>query len=213
MDILNMTHHFWHHFEHYIRKYPGLGGIFGAVFTGLILVLIAVLYTTRLSRINATLDFSKRFHDLLEQQHKLNTDFTKARAGATRLTPATAEERSDAEAWWWRFFDLLLYEFEFRRHWQIDKKRFHEWMTWRYYDFKGWDGYVWKTCGVSYAEGWCKWKSYPPNKKNPLVVFLDDVHNAPDPEAADRVVRAYSTAVGRSCLVLCKRLFGPNTYV
>ena len=202
MDIIGTIQAGWRDFAEYISLNPVLGPIFGALITSSALLLIPVLFTARFSRINATLDFSKRFHASV-----LNKDFATAHRGEDRPSP-NADEIEYAHIWWWRFFDLLLYEYDFHRHRQIDDIRFREWMRWRWYDFNGWDDHVWKTCGVSYAEGWQFWKNQPPVSGNPLVAFLDDVHAARDAKAADRRIRAYSTPLGRASLRASKRLFG-----
>jgi hypothetical protein len=213
MDMLN-THNFWHHFEHYVQKYPGLGGLFGAaissLITGSILLLIVVYYTKRFSRINATVEFSKRFHELLEQQQKLNNDFTEAHSAEAAPRP-TERERNDARAWWWRFFDLLLYEYEFRRHGQVEKARFREWMRWRWYDFNGENGQFWNTCGMRYAEGWDFWRTRRAVRDNALITFLEDIHGATE-TGAEYVVKVYSSKIGRCRLIVCRSVFGQNIF-
>lgn len=205
MDMLN-THHFWHHFEHYIQKYPGIGGFFGAAVSGLItgsiLLLIAVYYTKRFNRINATLEFRKRFHELLQQQQSLNTKFADAHQDQEIPQP-TERERGEAQAWWWRFFDLLLYEYEFARHGQVEKARFREWMRWRWYDFNGENGQFWQTCGVTYAQGWHYWKGRQAVQGNPLINFLNDIHRANEADAK-RLVKIYSRRMGRCRLKICR---------
>jgi len=207
MDFLRSIQHAvgWHGFEHYIQKFPGLGAVFAALITGLILFLIAWRYTRRLKMIDATLEFSKRFQDLLQQQHELNKDYGKSHEYQVSAKPNPVE-KMEAEAWWWRFFDLLLYEFDFRRHGLLDRDRFREWMTWRWYDFHGWNGELWRTCGVTYEEGWKYWSRHPAVQKNPLLNFLNDVHRAKNADCAERVVRLYSTAWGRRRVSLRKWL-------
>src|SRR5215831_9194487 len=60
----------------FLKEYPAFGAIIGAVITALVnmgvLFWIASRYTKRLKRIESTLEFSKRFQELLQQQRDLN---------------------------------------------------------------------------------------------------------------------------------------------
>jgi hypothetical protein len=157
----------------FLQDYPASGAIIGAVITALVnmgvLFGIASRYTKRLKRIESTLEFSKRFQDLLQQQRDLNRRCS---------TPPTTMDIDDADTWWWRFFDLQLYEFDFFQQGLVRRERFLEWMKWRWYDYKAAKNAMSTTCGVDYKEGWQSWKNRPAMKENRLVRFLDAVHNA-----------------------------------
>ena len=141
------------------------------------------------NQIESTLEFSRRFGELLQLQSKLNLVYERARAtDETRDMPATELETNEARTWWWLFFDLLLYEYDFFKQDLVWSERFAEWIRWRWYDFKASGDDVWQTCGMDYKKGWNNWKGKPANRKNRLVQFLDKVHEAPDIATVERIV-------------------------
>jgi uncharacterized membrane-anchored protein YhcB (DUF1043 family) len=140
-------------------------------------------------QIESTLEFSRRFGELLQLQGRLNQAYDRARStDETRNTPPTALETNEARTWWWLFFDLLLYEYDFFKQDLVWRERFTEWIRWRWYDFKAVGSDVWQTCGIDYQTGWRSWKEKPANRKNRLTQFLDKVHDAPDIASVERIV-------------------------
>jgi hypothetical protein len=154
-------------------KYPGLGGIFGAIVSSGSLLWIAHHYTKSLRKSEATLEFSKRFQDLIRDQLELNKKFLEHRNGVPNINVGDA----DAVVWWWRFFDLMLYEFKFFQQGLISEDRFVEWMKWRRHDHSGPESELWETCGVTYPVAWNRWKSRKPMRDNSFIDFLDEIHN------------------------------------
>jgi len=141
------------------------------------------------NQIESTLEFSRRFGELLQLQSKLNQVYDRARSTAdTQDDPPTALETNEARTWWWLFFDLLLYEYDFFIQDLVWSERFKEWIRWRWYDAKATGNDMWKTCGMDYQTGWKNWKEKPANIKNRLVEFLERVHQAEDVAAVERIV-------------------------
>jgi hypothetical protein len=124
----------------------------------------------------------------------LNKEYDKDRLANNTLKGPTAVEEQDAVAWWWRFFDLLLYEFDFWQRGNIREERFLEWMLWRWYDSHPKKGeQTWATCGVGYMQGWERWKKHPAHG-NRLRGLLDDIHAADHPKKVPGIVNHYRRA-------------------
>ena len=146
----------------------------------------------KLKRIEATLEFSKRFHDLIQEQRALNKEYDK------KQEKDNPSDKADALVWWWRFFDLQLYEFDFYQSGYLREGRFIEWMTWRWYDHNAPGAKPLVVCGMDYKAGWEAWKSQPAHAHahahehehgNRLVAFLDDIHRADDPSQIASIVK------------------------
>lgn len=152
---------------------PSLAVLIAALGTGLAGWWIADYYTGRLKQIEMTLEFSKRFHELIQQQRELNAKFEK-----TNSTDTTARKiaKEDAKAWWWRFFDLLLYEYDFYQQGLVRKRRFEEWMIWRWHDYHPDTDSEWKTCDMTYKDGYKYWKGHPVHGGR-LIELLDEIHD------------------------------------
>ena len=175
---------------------PILGGIGGAFVAGIFACVIAQFYTKRLKQIESTLEFSKRFHELIQQQRVLNRKFEEDRLpnkntprtetaieSTAAVQPTTPIEKEDAAAWWWCLFDLLLYEYDFYQKGMVRKARFEEWMVWRWHDYNPAPAKEWKTCGVTYRQSWDDWKNHPAHGSR-LIALLDEIHRIPDPGGA-----------------------------
>jgi hypothetical protein len=160
----------------FAHLWPDDASIIGAMIAGLAAWLIAHVYTKRLKRIEATLEFSRRFHELIQQQCVLNRKCAEDRRSNNSLPVI---EKQEADAWWWRFFDLLLYEFYFWQRGLIRNERFIEWMVWRWHDDHPKPGEEWKTCGVDYKDGWANWRLHPAHGSR-LITLLDEIHRIPD---------------------------------
>lgn len=104
---------------------PIIANLLSASISACVLFIIAAHYTTRFKRIDSTLEFSKRFQELLKDQRLLNAAYDRDRLASPAL-PQTCIEKEDAIAWWWRFFDLLLYEFDFFHQKLVREDRFVE---------------------------------------------------------------------------------------
>jgi hypothetical protein len=169
-----------------LRAYPAIGPIVGAIINAIVVWLIALRFTVRLKRIESTLEFSKRFWELVNQQGELNRLYNSKRKW--NKSPPDAQEYNDAINWWWKFFDLILYEFDFFQRGLVRRGRFIEWMKWRWYDFNAAPENIWRTSGMDYRDGWKSWKERPAHADNRLQEFLDSVHRARRVEDVPRVV-------------------------
>lgn len=161
--------------------WPGDAPIFGAIIAGVAAWAIANFYTKRLKRIEATLEFSKRFHELIQQQRSLNRRYEHERVKPGYDSKA---DQDDADAWWWQVFDLLLYEYDFYQSRLVGMGRFEEWMVWRWHDFHPEPGKEWTTCGVNYTEAWARWKQHPAHGSR-LITLVDEIHRIPDTRTPD----------------------------
>jgi hypothetical protein len=176
--------------------WPIIGSVLGALTSAAIgawvVRLVAKHFTWRLKMIESTLEFSKRFGELIKEQSNLNQAYAKARTTQTQISPPTNLETDEALVWWWRFYNLVLYEYDFFRQGLVWDERFIQWMKWRWYEFNAQGKDIWKTNGMDYREGWKAWKERPANKNNRLIIFLDRVHAAKDVNEVVDIVRESS---------------------
>ena len=182
---------------------------------------VANKYTARVKRVEATLQFSKQFHELIQLQRALNGKYEEvlAKCNKALATKSEAEKteaerteagiqsdviekiaKGDAKAWWWQFFDLLLYEFDFWQQGYVREERFIEWMVWRWHDSHPRTDVNeprWETCGMDYIEGWDRWRSHPAHGGR-LLELLDRIHKAKHPNKVPDIVDEYRgiTAAG-----------------
>lgn len=195
----------WHAFAVYICHYPGLGPLLGSVLVAVIAVIGAFgaprIFTNRIKRIEATLEFSRRFQELLKMQHELNREFYFSKSGdRCDHPPVSPKDQENAKALYVRFFDLMLNELKFFSWGLVDRDTFNEWMAWRWYDWEpkrnrrrrsALASAGLETCGVSYRVGWRAWMNRPVIRRNPLVPFLNQVHRARDESEIRRIARWY----------------------
>jgi hypothetical protein len=153
----------------------GVAPILAAIIAGCFGWAIAQFYTKQLKQIEAALDFSKRFHELIQQQRVLNRKYDEARLKCKVERAVNKLDKQDADAWWWRFFDLLQYEYDFYQKGMVRKARFEEWMVWRWHDFHPEEGKEWKTCGIEYSEAWATWTKHPAQPSR-LIKLLTEIH-------------------------------------
>ena len=143
--------------------------------------------------IESTFEFSKRFGELLHQQSELNNAYLKNRmTDATKNNPPTPLEANAARIWWWRFFDLMVYEYDFFKNGLLWNERYIEWMKWRWHDFNDKEADVFATCGINYAAGWKMWKERRPNEKNRIIVFFDEIHKQENTDEVEKYVKSKS---------------------
>jgi hypothetical protein len=183
-------------FSAYQLLYAGFGAALSAIIGGLAVWYIAHRYTLRLKMFDSTLEFSKRFGDMVERQSRLNRAYADARAANPSL-PATNIEREEARAWWWHFFDLVLFEYDFFKQGLLWDERFARWMRWRWHEYNATGADIWRTNGMDYREGWDDWKNRRANQGHRLIAFLDEIHAAADEDEVARLVRAASPGFWR----------------
>jgi len=180
----------WSAFVQFITDHPGFGPIIAALIAAVVAIWIARRFTQRIKRIEATLEFRKRYQEFLDAKSKLNEEFYFDANGA-RITPAPTpndKHKHAADNLYRRLFDLLLNEFGFYRAGLVDHYAFTEWMRWRWHDFRSASAVT----GISYETGWLNWKGHPALHGNPFLDFLDTVHAKPTANAVEDIVRRYS---------------------
>jgi hypothetical protein len=163
------------------------GGATSAVLGGLFALFIAKRITLQLKMIDNTLEFSKRFGELLKEQGTLNKTY---KTCITDKTPQHEEaELEEAMVWWWRFFDLMLYEYDFFRNGLLWDARFAMWMVWRWLDYND-ETKTFTTNGMGYRDGWSTWSKKPANVENRFVKFLEQIHKAADRKEVEAIVKS-----------------------
>jgi hypothetical protein len=186
-------------------EYPGDLPVLVAFFAAVVGWFSANYFTARVKRIDATLEFNKRFHELIERQDALNRKYEedkirleeegnrnprdplKLKAAKNSLKCSEKE----GVAWWWEFFDLLLHEFDFWHQNLVTRVRFLEWMVWRWADSHPKDGTpLWTTCGIGYIEGWELWRTHPAHGSR-LIGLLEEIHAARHPRNVPQIVAKY----------------------
>lgn len=187
------------------NEYPGDLPILTALFAAVIAWWSAYYFTGRVKRIDATLDFSKRFHELIQRQDALNRKYAedqikleeeRSRNPPDRFKLMAVESslkccEKESVAWWWQFFDLVLHEFDFWRRGLVREERFDEWMMWRWHDaHPKADMAPWTTGGIGYMDGWRIWRSHPAHG-NRLIDLLDEIHKARNPKEVPAIVAKY----------------------
>lgn len=163
------------------------GGATSALVAGLFALFIARRITLYLKMIDNTLEFSKRFGELLKEQGALNKAY---KTGITDKTPQHIEaDLEEAKVWWWTFFDLMLYEYDFFRQGLLWDERFTMWMIWRWHDYND-ATTTFTTNGMGYREGWSTWSERIPNIENRFVMFLTQIHKAADRKQVEKIVKS-----------------------
>jgi hypothetical protein len=161
---------------------PFWGAIFGAMLTAGVVGGVVQNRTKRHQEATALFEFSKRFHQLLDESHILAKAYA---AGGGTPTEATA---ADAAAYYRKFFDLLVSEYYFFTHGFVRRDTFLEWMNWRWGAWHDVEGAKVVVCGVTYQAAWSAWSQRPLMRNHPVVRFVDEVHAAPDLAAVRRLV-------------------------
>jgi hypothetical protein len=178
----------------YIRAVPP--PIWGALIAGLFALIVAEIYTKRIKQIEATLEFSKRYHELLKDQHELNEKHYFDKDGKRYADPQqiTDAKITRAHVFFYQLFDLFLNEFEYFKKGLMDETRFSNWMRWRWTDYNdkrhenpipfNIDAF-----GKSYKE---EWKFLVSDNRavwpTDFFEFLSDVHGASSINEVERVV-------------------------
>jgi hypothetical protein len=164
------------------------------VLTALAVWLTAHWYTFRIKKIESTLEFSRRFWELNERRNEMNSEYAKKHPAG--VGPSD-DERKLGLTWWWRFFDLIMYEYDFFKRALVWNDRFKMWMKWRYYNhnFEREEHEPWEANGVDYATGWSHWQKMKANEHAPFQDFLDRIHAAKNSKEVGQIVEKES--VGR----------------
>ena len=161
---------------------PFWGAIFGAMLTAGVVGGVVQSRTKRHQEATALFEFSKRFHQLLDEFHSLAKAYK-----AAGETPSEAMA-AEAAAYYRKFFDLLVSEHYFFTQGFVRRETFLEWMNWRWGAWHDIEGAKVVVCGVSYQAAWHAWSHRPLMKDHPVVRFVDEVHAAPDLATVRRLV-------------------------
>jgi hypothetical protein len=169
------------------REYQGLGPLWGALIGAIITsaVVGGVVHsrTTRHQEASALFEFGKRFHDLMDRAHALAKDYAPGPDGPSAL------DRAEAGAYYRKFFDLMLNEYNFFRKGLVSPAAFEDWMMWRWGAWHELEGAAIVVRGVPYQAAWTEWSRRPLMRASPFVALIDQVHAAPDLKAVGRLVR------------------------
>jgi len=203
-----------------VYRHPGLGPFFGAILAAVVAAafgfFIVHQHARRLKQSEATLEFSKRFQTLLEQQHRLNAKFyCEEESGKLKCPSPAPSAKDELDAWnlFRQFFDLMLNEFSYFQAGVIHADVFADWMLWRWYDWDpararrdgdvtprpgGLDIPSLEICGASYRTGWAWWIQRPVVTDTSFVNFMNALHDARDEAAARRIVKDWAPRQRRS---------------
>jgi hypothetical protein len=163
----------------------------GAITSGVFVILIAQFYTKRIKSVDATLEFSQRFHNLHAEQRKLNIDAE--RQSTNNLDDLEPITMITAQSWWLRFFDLMQFQYHFFCHGLIIDEIFEEWMRWRHKEMKNQDPFKRNVGGISYPDGWAYWKYTQTiaEQNSPFVNFLNEIHEIKDVNLVSKIARKH----------------------
>lgn len=171
---------------HFLLPYLGLvpHPVWGAIVAAILGSAIAQRYTTRVKRVDSTLEFNRQFHELMSENifikwpnsHRLSKD------GAIAA----------AKRWWLKYFDLIGLQYEFYRHGFLFEGGFTEWMMWRQLEYNNGGLTSALTDIVSYKDGWEFWKNTSQTAKDTeFVKFLDSIHSASDDTEVKLIVMSH----------------------
>lgn len=182
-----------------VYLWPGDASIIAAILAGLGAWLIAHFYTKRLKRVEVTLEFSRRFHELIQQRCVLNRKCAEDQQSGISLPEI---DKQNADAWWSSFFEQLQYEIYLWQGGFIRDERFIEWMVWSWHDAnpklgKEFEGFKeLKTCGVNYMHGWKNWRNQPAHDSG-LIELLDEIHGIADEKDEQKLKKKVQAIVER----------------
>src|ERR1700745_435560 len=105
--------------------------------------------TASVERTEFFLTFTKRYHDVRGDAHKLSNK--------VKTDPGPLDE-GDAHQIYFQLFGLMYDEFNAYQRNLLDEEAFVDWMVWQMYEFK--DG-KFEIGKVSYQDGWKEWLATP----------------------------------------------------
>jgi hypothetical protein len=168
-------------FARYPQLAPLFGSLAGSILTLTGAFLVANRYTKGLKRTDATLEFSKRYHELVLEAGEINKNYSDRKHEAYLLMDPGVR-------WWVRFFDLMLFQYHFYRHGLVMKDTFVEWMWWRRFDWTDERPRKKVVAGMTYSEGWTYYRDLPAHADSPLTPFLESIHRAKNINTVRRIV-------------------------
>jgi hypothetical protein len=172
---------------------PVSGAATSAVLAGIFAVLIAVGVTWFLKQTDNTHDFSKRYWDVIEDGLNLNKDIAMAKIHDKAIPVEIINAL--AESWWFKYFDLMLFQYEYFKRGALKRERFAHWMKWRWLDCKDAESGL-KVGGKNYIEGWEIWSKHLGNSNNEFVPFLTSIHNqASATDALNYALRSFPSVI------------------
>ena len=147
-----------------------LAGVIAAVIGAVAALIVAYDVTKRIKRAEATLDFSHRYHELWVARNELNERF-RSEVLAEKIEPLKKEGMRH----WHRFFDLMLFQFLYLKDGLLHAPVYSQWMVSHGVRLKA-DDDLFQAGGVSYYEGWKKWKEGHGGGDEAFVSFSEKLH-------------------------------------
>ena len=170
--------------------FPIIGPIIGALIVAGTTVLVAIVVTEHLTtatkRAEFFLDFTKRYHNIIAEKHKLDRKIKTVRQDQPQYQPNKLEQ-ADAHQIYFQLFGLIYDEFYAFRHNFLDPEALVHWMTWQMHD-----AYDFEIGGVSYTNGWEMWFAIPAVKPHQATPFMIEVRKCKDEGCVRRVVMSYA---------------------
>jgi len=168
--------------------------VVGALITSGTAVLVAIFVTKSFTRATKRteffLDFTKRYHAVLVEKHKLDRKFKEA----PPKSPAEIElEKADAHQIYFQMFGLIYDEFYAYQNDFLDPEAFEIWMIWQMYDAT--EG-KFQIGGVSYQEGWEAWFANRAVKLHSATPFVQQMRVCSSPESLRSIIRTYRRGRG-----------------
>jgi hypothetical protein len=142
------------HAAHITARYPIIGNVIAAIVAGGFAIYVAHNFTKSIKQVDATFEFSKRYHELMEKRYEANEVLTGEKLAH----------------WWQRYFDLMFFQYQFYIRGLLYQERFSEWMGWRNKESKEQKDYI---------KSWIDWQNKSPFKDDSeFVSFMDAIHDA-----------------------------------
>jgi hypothetical protein len=172
----------------YLQRHSALAPILSA----LIVASAAIWVTGRaapnfarlLKKTDAALDFGKRYVDLMILKDEINRKHQGADHG----------DRTAAEDFYYRYFDLIMNEYRFFRSGFLDGELFSEWMAWRWQEYND-PQRRFVVCGTSCRDGWEYWKRRSVFGNREFLRFIDRLHTEPkSAEDAQRFTQEFASS-------------------
>lgn len=159
------------HFLHELHEWQSLAGaVIGAATATVIAVLVTKRITTAAKRTDLFLDFTKRYHAIRVEMHKLDTSFNRKRQLHSGHRPDPFEQ-GDAHQIYFQLFGLVYDEYFAFQAGFLDEKIFADWITWQMCEAKE-DKEI---GGVPFRDAWKTWSSLPVVEVNRGTKFMNEV--------------------------------------
>jgi hypothetical protein len=149
-----------------------IGSVLAVLATAGVAWLVTEKLNTSIKRTEFFVDFTKRYHVIRVEGHKLDNNIKVRRQNDPKYS-LTDIEKSDAHQIYFQLFGLIYDEFYAYRGNFLDPEIFVDWMAWHVVDTASGK----EIGGVSYSEGWQTWYAHPMvplQKASPFVVEIQN---------------------------------------